>query len=101
MELLENPSPAELRVLDDVDAIIVVEAPENTRNAASLSQERLAALEAGIRQAIERVYDGSLPFTVGQFPTRRWRRKPTCRRRSSPTSSTAPSCSTGMRSGSG
>ena len=69
IELLEKPSPIELHVLTEVDAMIVVEAPENTRNAASLPQERLAALEAGIRPAIERVFDGSLPWTAGQFPT--------------------------------
>jgi aminopeptidase len=69
IELLENPAPIELRILTEVDAMIVVEAPENTRNAASLPQERLAALEAGIRPAIERVFDGSLPWTAGQFPT--------------------------------
>jgi aminopeptidase len=69
MELLETPAPVELHVLQEVDAMIVVEAPENTRNAASLPQERVAALEAGFRPAIERVFDGSLPWTVGQFPT--------------------------------
>ena len=68
MELLENPAPLDVKVLEEADALIVVEAPENTRNAAGLSADRLNALNTGIRPALERVFKGELPWVGGQFP---------------------------------
>jgi aminopeptidase len=69
MELLENPAPLDVKLLQEADALIVVEAPENTRTAAGISSERLNALQAGIRPALERVFAGELPWVGGQFPT--------------------------------
>jgi aminopeptidase len=69
IELLENPAPLEVHTLKEIDALIAVDAPENTRNAASVPQERLAAAQAGMRPALEHMFDGSLAWTGGQFPT--------------------------------
>jgi aminopeptidase len=69
MELLENPAPLDLQLLREADALIVVEAPENTRTAAGISPERLNALQAGIRPALERVFAAELPWVGGQYPT--------------------------------
>jgi aminopeptidase len=68
MELLENPAPLDIRLLEEIDALIVVDAPENTRAAASVPAERLNALQTGIRPALERVFKGELPWVGGQFP---------------------------------
>jgi aminopeptidase len=69
MELLENPAPLDLRVLEEIDAFIVVQASENTRDAAGISDDRLNAMQAGIRPALERVFRGELPWVGGQYPT--------------------------------
>ncbi|MFN2471768.1 MAG: aminopeptidase [Gaiellaceae bacterium] len=69
MKLLESPAPLEAKLLEEVDALIVVEAPENTRNMSALPQERLNALQAGVRPAIERVFRGEVPWVGGQYPT--------------------------------
>jgi aminopeptidase len=68
MELLENPAPLDMKLLEEIDALIVVDAPENTRAAAGLPAERLNALQSGIRPALERVFKGELPWVGGQFP---------------------------------
>ena len=68
MELLENPAPLDMKLLKEIDALIVVDAPENTRAAAALPAERLNALQSGIRPALERVFKGELPWVGGQFP---------------------------------
>ncbi|MBD0347821.1 MAG: aminopeptidase [Thermoleophilia bacterium] len=69
MELLERPAPLDVKVFEEADAFIAVEAPENTRNALALDQERLTTLQVGVRPALERVYRGDVPWTGGQFPT--------------------------------
>lgn len=69
MELLENPAPLDIKVLEEVDAYIVVDAPENTRNTAGLSEDRINAMQLGIRPALERVFMGDIPWVGGQFPT--------------------------------
>jgi aminopeptidase len=69
MELLQNPAPLDLKVLEEIDAFIVVQASENTRDAAGISDERLNAMQAGIRPALERVFRGELAWVGGQYPT--------------------------------
>ena len=69
IELLEQPAPLDVKVFQEVDAFIAVEAPENTRNASALAPDRLHALQVGVRPALERVYRGEIPWTGGQFPT--------------------------------
>ncbi|MGZ8697477.1 MAG: aminopeptidase, partial [Gaiellaceae bacterium] len=50
-------------------ALIVVEAPENTRNLSALSEERLNAMQSGIRPPLERMFTGDLKWVGGQVPT--------------------------------
>jgi aminopeptidase len=69
MDLLENPAPLEVRMLEEADALIVVVAPENTRDVAALPQERLNAMQGGIRPALERMFNADLAWVGGQFPT--------------------------------
>jgi aminopeptidase len=69
IELLENPAPLEKKVLEEVDAYIVVVAPENTRDIVNLSEERLNAMQTGTRPSLERVFAGEIPWVGGQFPT--------------------------------
>src|SRR4029079_17236458 len=69
IDLLLNPAPLETAMLEQADALIVVEAPENTRNLSVLSAERLNAIQTGSRPAMERIFTGELKWVGGQFPT--------------------------------
>ena len=69
LELISVAAPIELHALREADALIAVEAPENTREAASVPQERLAAALAAFRPGLERIFRHELPWTGCQFPT--------------------------------
>jgi aminopeptidase len=69
LELLSVPAPAEVHTLETVDAVIVVDAPENTREGSAVSQERLAALQLAYRPAFERIFSGAMPWVGCQYPT--------------------------------
>ena len=69
LEPLSDPAALHLDLLRLADALIVVSAPENTRDAASISQDRLAALQAGLRPSMERVLRHEVPWVACQYPT--------------------------------
>ena len=68
-ELLSTPAPIEARVLEEADALIAVDAPENTRELSALPAERLALLQAGLRPYLERVLRMELKWVGCQYPT--------------------------------
>jgi aminopeptidase len=69
LERLAVPAPIEAHALETCDAMIVVVAPENTRDAADVSVERTAALQGAYRPAIERVFAHDVPWVGCQYPT--------------------------------
>jgi aminopeptidase len=69
MERLSEPAPIEVQILEQVDAMIVIEAPDNTRSAASIDSERLNTLQVAFRPAVERLFRGDVKWVGGQFPT--------------------------------
>jgi aminopeptidase len=69
LERLGAPAPIEVHALENCDALIAVEAPENTRDAASVDGERTAALQAAYRPAFERVFRHEVPWVGCQYPT--------------------------------
>jgi aminopeptidase len=68
-ELLEKPSALQVHLLENCNGIIVVEAPENTREAVSVDQERLAAARAAYRPSLEPLMAHELPWVGCQYPT--------------------------------
>ena len=68
-ELLATVAPLDVRVLEEADALIVIEAPENTREASAVSAERQAAVHAALRPALERVFNSELAWVGCQYPT--------------------------------
>jgi aminopeptidase len=68
-ELLDTPAPIETVALKEADGWISIDAPENTRELASLAPERLARLQAGLRPHLERVLSYDLKWVGCQFPT--------------------------------
>jgi aminopeptidase len=69
MELVEKAAPLDLQQLEQCDALVFVEAPENTRDLAAVPQERLLAGQAAIRPALERFFAHDVPWVGCQFPT--------------------------------
>ena len=69
LELVGTLPPLERRLLEECDALIAIEAPENTREASAVSAERIAAAQAALRPAIERVFRHELPWVGCQYPT--------------------------------
>jgi aminopeptidase len=68
LELLGTPSSIEHHTIDQCDAVIVLEAPENTRDGSSVEQERLAAFQAAYRPSLERIFQAELPWVGCQYP---------------------------------
>ena len=69
LEVVSVASPLELQLLATMDALVVVEAPENTRDGLVVSQERLSAVQAALRPALEPIFRHELPWVGCQFPT--------------------------------
>ena len=69
LELVSTPSSIEHHAISECDALIVVEAPENTRDASSVDQERLAALQTAYRPSLERIFTAQVPWVGCQFPS--------------------------------
>src|SRR5262245_6426685 len=68
LELLQKPAPYEARVLEETDAVIVIVAPENTRELKSIDPERNAAHLAAYRPAMERLFKHTMPRVGCQYP---------------------------------
>jgi aminopeptidase len=68
-ELLQKPAPIDAYTIDNADALISIEAPENTRELTGLPAERLAMIQAGMRPHLERVLTMELKWVGCQYPT--------------------------------
>jgi aminopeptidase len=68
-ELLDTPAPIEAYAFDNADALISIEAPENTRELTGLPAERLARLQSGLRPHLERMFTHELKWVGCQYPT--------------------------------
>jgi aminopeptidase len=68
-ELLDTPAPIEAYAFDNADALISIEAPENTRELTGLPAERLARLQSGFRPHLERMFTHELKWVGCQYPT--------------------------------
>jgi len=68
-DLLSNPSSIVRYELEHADALVAIEAPENTREASAVSQERLSLVQAGVRPLMERMFQGELRWVGCQYPT--------------------------------
>jgi aminopeptidase len=69
LERLREAPPLELHTLMNADALVVIQAPENTRDISAVSAERLQAVQASIRPVTERVTSHALPWVGCQYPT--------------------------------
>ena len=68
-ELLENLSSIELYAFQNADALISIDAPENTREASVVPPERMALMQSSIRPVLERAYTNELAWVGCNYPT--------------------------------
>jgi aminopeptidase len=55
-------------MIDNVDCVIAIQAPENTREVSAIPAERLAKVNKAYHPAMERMLSGELPWVGCQFP---------------------------------
>jgi aminopeptidase len=68
-ELLDRPASIRVHELENADALLAILAPENTRQLAAISSERLTLLQTAYRPAMERMFSGEMPTVACQYPT--------------------------------
>ena len=68
-ELLSTPPPLEEHTLLNVDAIMAIVAPENTRQSADIEGRRMQLLAKGAERIQERMISGEVPWVGCQYPT--------------------------------
>jgi aminopeptidase len=68
-ERLKTIPSIDLHALEHADGLIVIDAPENTRERSALSPERVGMRQAAFRPALERVFTGDLKWVGCQYPT--------------------------------
>ena len=69
LELVGTSSSIEQHAFAHCDAIVAIEAPENTRDGGSLDQDRLAAVQAAYQPAVERILRGEVRWVLCPYPT--------------------------------
>ena len=69
LDVLAVPAPLEVEALLACDALVAVDAPENTRAVTALASERLDALQGAYRPALERLMRHAVPWVGCQYPT--------------------------------
>jgi len=69
LELLSQAAPLYEHILREIDALVSVQAPENTREASSTPVERTQAVQAAYRNAQQRLLSHELPWVGCQYPT--------------------------------
>jgi aminopeptidase len=67
-KLLEELPSIDRYAIEQMDAAVVIVAPENTREAVSIPQERMALMQQATRPAMERMISGEVPWVGCQFP---------------------------------
>ena len=68
-EVLAKAAPIEAYAWENADALLSIQAPENTRELTSLPEERLALIQTAWRPQMERVLTNDLTWVGCQFPT--------------------------------
>jgi len=68
-ELLSKPAPLEEHVMLNVDALVAIVAPENTRDAAEVEPRRMQLLQTGTQKVQDRLISGDVPWVGCQYPT--------------------------------
>src|SRR6185312_5282966 len=68
-DVYRRSAPLEAYTWENAEALISIEAPENTRELGSLSEERLALVQSAWRPIVERLLSNEMKWVGCQFPT--------------------------------
>jgi aminopeptidase len=68
-DVLKRPAPIEVHAMETADALVAIDAPENTREIAAVPPERLALLQGAYRPSMERILSHEMAWVGCQFPT--------------------------------
>jgi aminopeptidase len=68
LELVGELPSIERYAVEQMDAAVVVVAPENTREATAIEPDRMALLQQASRPAMERIISGDVPWVGCQYP---------------------------------
>jgi aminopeptidase len=68
-ELAGTAATLRERELREIDALLFVAAPDNTRTSASIPAEKMGALQAAYRPASGRIMSHEVPWVACQYPT--------------------------------
>ncbi len=69
LELVETPAALFVHEVETCDAIVFVQAPDNTRAIAGIDAARIGALQAAYRPAMGRMMNHTVPWLACQYPT--------------------------------
>jgi aminopeptidase len=69
LELLGTLAPLQAQELRTVDALLFVQAPDNSRDTSDVDPERLAAVRAAYREVSSRITNHEIPWMACQYPT--------------------------------
>ena len=68
-ELLKELSPLEAHLIDNIDCMIAIIAPENTRDGADIPEDRIAMVQAATRPHAEPFFTNQKKWVGCQWPT--------------------------------
>jgi aminopeptidase len=68
IELLREPAPLQRRIWEEVDAFIVIWAPESTQEGSELSDDRRSALQQMSTVLRERTMAMAAPWVIAEYP---------------------------------
>jgi aminopeptidase len=68
LDVVARPASIVVRELAEIDALVFVSSPENTRASSSVSSERLTTIGAAYRPATARITAHEVPWVVCQYP---------------------------------
>jgi len=68
-ELLERPAPIWVHEAEQLDALISLDSPENTKELGAHPPERLAKYRESVMPLVERTRSNEIPWVICQWPT--------------------------------
>ena len=68
-ELLATPAPLFANALETADALMAIQAPENTRQLTAVASERMALMQTAYRPSMQRMFTGEMRWVGCQYPT--------------------------------
>jgi aminopeptidase len=69
IEVISEPAAVDVHALGHCDAVLVIAAPENTRDGVDIPAERTSAVQGAYRSATARLHRNEVPWVMCWYPT--------------------------------